>query len=277
MNWKKYENKATTITIGNQKGGVSKTTTSCLLGYSLAKIGIRTLVVDLDPQSNATKLLMLTNQLNNENITIINKTLMKGIQDNNLEDIPVNIIDNLDLLPSFIDFEDFPKFLFKNTNTDLEEDFYLSNLIKPLKKKYDLILIDVPPMSLEITKNAVTSSDFILIALQTQERALTGAENYVKQLVNLQRKYNLDLEVIGVLQVLLKNNGSIDKYIQNKSIEIFGENNIFKTIIPQMERIKRFDVTGITDEDMHDKKVLNLYSNLANELLSRLELFNKED
>lgn len=96
---------------------------------------------------------MLTNQVNNpDHVTVIDKTLMKGIQEGALVDIQINIIDNLYLLPSFIDFEDFPKFLFKNIKTDEEENFFLSKLLSEIKREYDIILIDVPPMSLEITK-----------------------------------------------------------------------------------------------------------------------------
>lgn len=104
---------------------------------------------------------------------------------------------------------------------------------------------------------------------------MTGAENYVRQLIRLQEKYDLDLEVVGVLQVLLKNNGNVDALIQERAPEIFCRENIFYTIILQMERIKRFDVKGITNDDMYDKKVLNLYDKLTDEFLDRLSKLNK--
>lgn len=277
MNWNKHSNQATTITIGNYKGGVGKTTNTVLIGYSLANMGINTLVIDLDPQSNATKSLMLTNlshSENEKNVTTINKTLMKGIQDGSLLDLPIKIIDNLSLVPSFIDFEGFPKYLYNHTDNEHDEDFFLDNLISPLKKDYDMILIDVPPMSIEITKNAVTTSDYVLISLQTQERSLTGAENYITQLQKLQEQYNLDLDVVGILPVLHRNKGKVDQYIIETAGNLFGKDNIFKTVIPQMERIKRFDVNGITNADRHDMNVLDLYKEVATELLDRLSQFN---
>lgn len=276
--WRKYENKATTITIGNYKGGVGKTTNTVLIGYTLANLGIRTLVIDLDPQSNATKALLLTKLSNSadDQITTIDKTLMRGIQENDLLDLPVEIIPNLDLLPSFIDFEDFPKYLYQHTSTEWEEDHFLSKLLEPVKERYDMILIDVPPMSIEVTKNAVVSSDYVLISLQTQERSLTGAENYIEQLQKLQELYDLDLEVVGVLPVLQKNKGSVDQYILENARELFGNENMFQTIVPQMERIKRFDVSGITNEDRHDERVLDLYMTVTKELLTRLAQFHQE-
>lgn len=275
MNWKKHLNKATTITIGNYKGGAGKTTNTTLIGYTLSNLNINTLIVDLDPQSNATKELILTKLINDpESDATINKTLMAGIEEGSLTDLPVKIKNNLSLIPSFIDFEGFAKYLYKNTSNNYEEDFFLKKYFSPLKSQYDLIILDVPPMSIEITKNAVTSSDYVLISLQTQEYSLTGAESYVKELSKLANMYNLDLDVVGVLPVLMKNQGKVDEYILENAKELFGEENIFKTYVPQMERIKRFAVNGITNLDRHDKKVLQVYETITKELLQRLEKFN---
>lgn len=279
MQWKKHKTAATTVTIGNYKGGAGKTTNAIMIGYTLAMRGIKTMVVDCDPQSNATKALMLTkfaNSFDNNNeITTINKTLMKGIKDNDLSDLPIDIMDNLFLMPSFIDFEDFPKYLYTHFQTSTEQDMLLNSLLTEIKKGYDLIIIDVPPMSIEITKNAICASDYVLISLQTQERSLTGAENYLAQLIKLRHQYHLDLEVVGILPVLLKNTGSVDKFIIEKATEKFGQENMFQNIVPQMERIKRFDINGITNIDRFDKKVLTIYSKVADEFLEKLSDFNE--
>ncbi|MBJ8113695.1 ParA family protein [Bacillus cereus group sp. N6] len=266
----------TTITVGNYKGGVGKTTNAVLNAYEFAKKGKRTLLVDLDPQSNATKSLMLTKSiLNPDEVVTIEKTLMKGIQEGSLDGLEVEIMENLYLIPSYVDFQDFAKFLYKFCSSEIEEDYYFKNLLEKIKYKYDYVFIDVPPMSIEVTKNAVVASDYVLIALQTQERSLTGAENYVNELVKLKEQYSLDIEVVGILPVLLKNNGKVDQYIMENAREVFGEENVFKNIVPQMERIKRFDVNGITERDRHDLSVLDLYKKISDELLSRIELFEK--
>lgn len=270
----KKRQQALTITIGNQKGGVGKTTNTTLIGYTLANMGLKVLVTDLDPQSNATKSLMLTKSTNNpDEVATINKTIMRGVQDRDLTDLPIKIISNLYLLPSFIDFEDFAKHLYKNTNSEREEDFFLDPLFKPLKNDFDLILIDVPPLTPEVTKNAVTMSDYVLISLQTQERSLTGAENYIKTLSKLKAKYNLPIDIIGILQVLHQNRGTVDQFIMNNAKDEFGKDSIFKTVVPQMERIKRFDINGIRNKDQFDKKVLSLYRTVTEELLTRIDYF----
>ena len=274
MRLKIRDQQAITMTVGNYKGGVGKTTNSVLIGYTLAKKGYRTLIVDLDAQANATKTLMLTKMSNeNDEITTLDKTIMRAISDGDLSDIVIEVIDNLYLMPSNIDFENFSKYLFQSTTSQKEEDYFLDNLLTPLQKEYDVIIVDVPPMSKEVTRNAVVTSDYVLISLQTQERSLTGAENYISELDKLNSLYDLDLIVAGILPVLWKNKGTVDEYILDSAKEIFGEDNLFKTIIPQMERVKRFDVNGITENDRHDLKVIEKFDEVTEELIERINFY----
>ena len=75
----------------------------------------------------------------------------------------------------------------------------------------------------------MTSSDYVLISLQTQEYSLTGAESYVEELGKLTSMYNLNLDVVGILPVLMKNNGKVDEYILDSAKTSFGEENLFET------------------------------------------------
>lgn len=262
--------RALTLIVGNQKGGVGKTTNTYLIAYTLAKWGIKTLVADLDPQSNSTKTLMLTKSQNTDTVNTINKTLMRGVQEQNLTDLPVKILDNLYLLPSYIDFEDFPKYLYKNTKTDYEETHLLEPLFEPLKKDYDVIILDVPPLSIEVTRNAVIFSDYVVISLQTHDDSLSGAEEYVKTLVRLKGQYDLPIEVLGFLPMLHDRRGTVDQLIIDSAKEEFGDDLVFNTIVPQMARIKRFPINGITSLDRFDEKVLNKYEEVTDEFLQRL-------
>jgi chromosome partitioning protein len=267
----KSRDKAVSITVGNQKGGVGKTTNACLIGYTLAKKGLKILIADLDPQSNATKSLMLTkSNSNDDEVFTIKKTIMAGIQDGDITDLPVNIVENLDLLPSFIDFKDFTKHVYRMTNSDEEVDHYLAPFFEPLKAKYDIIIFDIPPFSPEITNNTAVMSDYILISMQTQERSLTGVENYIEILSKLAEKYDLNFDILGILEVLARNGGTVDEYIMKQAEKEFGSDNIFETVIPQRERIKRFDVVGIKEEDFFDKKIIYLYDRVTEEFLKRL-------
>ncbi|EAC8616803.1 ParA family protein [Listeria monocytogenes] len=269
---------AKVITFGNFKGGTGKTTNSAMIGHELARQGHKVLLIDLDPQANATALYLLTKQRLEDKVVTFDKTLMSAIAEENLEDIVLEIKDNLYLLPSFADFTSYPLFLEKKfPDRQFDRVAYFSKLITPLKSKFDFILIDVPPTLSSYTDSALYSSDYTIIVLQTQERSLVGAEAYVKYLQELIDNYHADFDILGVLPVLLKNNAAVDISTLENAKESFGEQNLFKTVVKNMERLKRYDLIGIVDPevdksaDMHDKRVLNLYKNVTTELLERLD------
>lgn len=279
---------AYTICVGNYKGGVGKTKNCIMIAYSLANKGYKTLVIDLDPQGNASTVLGRTKQQQDvNNFFTFESTLMTAVKRNCLKDSIVTIFDNLDLLPSYIDFANYPLFLdlefgvsdpeSKNfKEIDSEKKQYFKKLLEPVKNVYDFILIDVPPTKSIFTDSAVLASNYILLVLQTQELALDGAMVYLKDLKGLAVDYNANFEICGILPVLLDNNSSLDKLVLKLAKERFGKENVFNVEIPQMARLKRFDNTGITNFDRHDRKVIDLYEKVADELLERIELLESE-
>lgn len=275
---------AVTICVGNYKGGVGKTKNNILNAYQLAKKGYKTLVVDLDPQGNATTVLLRTKKINSEEIFSFDKTLMTAVRENNITDIETEIVDNLFLLPSYIDFANYTTFLDKLYGVVEEGDkdyieithkkiTHFDNLLTPLKEHYDYIFIDVPPTKSYITDSAVMASDYILIVLQTQELSLDGAIQYLDDLKKLSNIHNGNFEICGVLPVLMDNNATLDKFVLDNARETFGEENVFNNKIPNMARLKRFDNTGITEFDRHDSKVMDLYNLVSDELLERINFF----
>lgn len=277
---------AITITFGNYKGGVGKTKNNILIAYELAKKGYKTLVVDLDPQANATTVLLRTKKNHSDEVFSFQKTLMSAIKENDITGIETNIMENLYLLPSYIDFANYVTFLQLNyglveenepqyESTYKKQISHFNNLLKPLKDKYDYIFIDVPPTKSSITDSAVMASDYVLIVLQTQELSLDGATEYLKDLQKIATKYDGNFEIIGVLPVLMDGNASLDKFVLSNAENIFGKNNIFENKVPNMARLKRFDNTGITEFDRHDKKVIDLYDLVSDELIDRINYFEK--
>lgn len=273
----KNRREAITVTIGNYKGGAGKTTISINLAFILAEHGLKVLVVDMDAQTNATKALMVTKSVNNpDEVISIKSTIMKGVQEGSFNGLAVEIVDNLQLLPTSIEFEDFAKYLYKTTNTDYDADHVFSGLLQPLKKEFDIIIIDIPPLNIECTKNAVLSSDYVLISLQTQARSLDGAEQFVKQLTKVSAKYNHDIEIVGALPVMLKTTRSSDQIILEAAKESFGEGNLFKQVIPPLDRVPAQDLKGITLEDRHDKRVNSVFTDIGYEFLERLYYFETQ-
>lgn len=265
------------ITFGNFKGGTGKTTNATMVGQDLSKQGKNTLLIDMDPQGNATNLYLKTKNLVDNSVVVFERTLMSSIQSRDLESAVINIYENLDLLPSSADFSLFPRFM-ESVPDYNDRVKSLSMLLDPLKEKYDFILVDIPPTISLITDSALYMSDYCIIVLQTHERSLQGAEAFLRyiqnEVINLYHAPNL--EVLGILPVLLKNGAPVDLATLENANEVFGAENIFDTTIRNMERLKRYDLTGITDEDMHDKKVQEVYSKVTNEILDRIEAFENE-
>lgn len=265
------------VTFGNYKGGTGKTTNSTMVGYALSELGYKVLLVDMDPQGNATSLYLRTKAKLTNEVTSFEKTLMTAVMEENLQPIITNIKENLYILPGHSDFSVYPTYLEKRfpDSPDSEERriAFFKTLIDPIKDDFDYVFIDVPPTESYYTHSALYASDLVVIVLQTHERSLLGAQSFIKYLQNLIDDYHADLDILGILPVLLKNNSLIDQEILRNAIELFGEENMFKTVIRNMERLKRFDMTGITSSDRHDENVHKVYRQAAKEFLERMKKF----
>lgn len=260
------------ITFGNFKGGTGKTTNSTMIAKELSDKGLKTLLIDMDPQGNATNLFLKTKNYIDNEVTIFSTTMMAAIKDENLSNAIITVKENLDLMASSADFSLYPRFMEKISDYK-ERVHHFANLLAPLKENYDYILIDIPPTISLITDSALYASDWCVIVMQTHERSLQGAEAFLKYIQDqvIDDFEAPTLDVLGILPVLLKNGAPVDISTLESAKEIFGEENIFQTTIRNMERLKRYDITGITDEDMHDKKVAKVYEDVTVEFLSRLE------
>ncbi|MBN7453190.1 AAA family ATPase [Mycobacteroides abscessus subsp. abscessus] len=265
------QQEAIVVTFGNFKGGTGKTTNSTMLAYALAKKGYRVLLCDQDPQANATTLFLKTKAAREDDYITFEKTLMAAMQEGDLSSIVTEVTDNLFLLPSFSDFAQYPKFLEKKFEKEVDRVTYLSTLLEPLKSEFDFIFVDVPPTISIYTDSALYASDFVVVVLQTQERSLQGAEVFTQYLQTLLDDYDADFDILGILPVLLKNGAAVDMATLENAKNVFGEHNLFKGVIKNMERLKRYDITGIVEEDMHDKRVMETYAKVAEEFLQRLE------
>lgn len=259
------------LTFGNFKGGTGKTTNSTMIGFELSNRNKKVLLLDLDPQGNATNLYLKTKSTLDGEVVIFDTTLMSAIKNEDPSSAIINIKENLDVLPSATDFSLFPRYMEFLPNYE-DRVRYLSTLIEPLRNKYDYIIIDIPPTISLITDSALFMSDYCIIVLQTHERSLQGAEAFINYIQNdvIDKFKAPTLDVLGVLPVLLKNGAPVDVSTLENAKNEFGEENMFQTTIRNMERLKRYDITGITDEDMHDKRVSQVYIEVTDELLQRI-------
>ncbi|RIN52569.1 ParA family protein [Staphylococcus simulans] len=259
------------ITVNNFKGGVSKTSTTNAIAYILSqKLNYRTLVIDLDPQADATETLLLT--FDGETDLTLYESLAEEL---NVENCLVKLDENLDLIPS-----DFNMIGFPNLLEDLGYDRFngakvINNFIAPIKGNYDIILIDTPPTISDYSSNAIYACDYSLIVMQTHTRSFRAVSSFIEYLALFRDNYQLEFEIAGILPVMFKNKGKIDNMIIQQSIDKYGE-HIFKNYVSQRERVKLWDQTGITDLDYHDKITLKMYYDITLELLEQIKDYERE-
>lgn len=275
-----------TITIANSKGGVGKTTITRYLPYALAERGYRTLVIDADPQSNLTKTMGITKQLNApDEIFTIDKSMMAAVQDGSLGEAVLNVMPKLDEIPSAIDFKSFPTYLSKlyGVADETDSNYFevenrkirvLRDLIAPLKPDYAFIFIDTPPTDSQYVRNATMASDYVVIAFQTQSDSLDGAIQFInEELSDLVNNFGADTDVLGILPNQVSSGGAIDQVVISDAIEKFGRQNMFEHIIPFAKRIQSAPRSGITRKGYWNARLFHdVIDPLTDDLFKRLEM-----
>lgn len=267
-----------TYVVGNFKGGVGKTKTVTMLSYeSASKKNKKTLVIDLDPQGNATSVLAKTGNLNSINTSITN-----GFENGNLKNEIINIMPNLDLIPANTQFKNLPKMLMGLfPDDDKKQVNYLKELIEPIKDEYDAIYLDVPPTISDFSDNAMAASDYCIIILQTQELSLDGAKTYISYMQYLIDNYDIGIDVLGILPCMLRPGGRVDQKVLDEAKELYG-NNVLNSIVKHQERLKAYDSEGITMKetynglpDQWDQRAHKLFEDVLDELQEHEKSFNK--
>ncbi|MGG4305898.1 ParA family protein, partial [Bacillus wiedmannii] len=249
--------------------GVGKTKTATMLAYEAATVfNEKCLLVDMDPQGNATRVLAKTGDIEQ-----IDKSITDGFLNQNLENEIIPVIENLDIIPSNTSFRKLSKILFDMFPEDeLAQITYLKKLLAPLKDKYDRIYIDVPPTISDYSDNAMIAADYCIIVLQTQELSLEGAQTYIAYMQFLAETYDADLQVLGIIPMMLHQGKRVDNKVLQQAQEMYG-GNVLDTIVRYQERLKVYDIEGIHKNvnvsgniDMWDEKAHQLFIDVLSEL-----------
>lgn len=249
------------ISVANQKGGVGKTTTTVNLGTILAKKGKKVLLIDADPQGNATSGLGVEKEVEFSTYDIlVNETLLEDAIQNTM-------IKNLKVCPSNINLAGAEVELVSMMSREQR----LKEKLEEIKDKFDYILIDCPPSLGLITLNSFTASNSVLIPVQCEYFALEGLGQLLNTINLVKKHLNKNIEIEGSLLTMYDIRTNLSNQVV-KEVKKYFDNKVYKTVIPRNVRLSEAPSYGmpITEYDPKSKGAKS-YLKFAKEFLKMNE------
>ena len=249
------------IAVLNQKGGVGKTTTAVNLAAYLAKAGQKVLLIDLDPQGNA------TSGLGVDKLALEGTTYQALVEQAPFDSVAMQTeIPGLTLIPTNADLAGVEVQLatVQSRETKLRDFLHSSDYI------YDIVLIDCPPSLGLLTVNALTASTDVLIPVQTEYYAMEGLSQLIQVIQRVQHGLNPTLQILGVVMTMYDSRTSLSEQVKTEIIRVFGD-LVFATVIPRNVRLAEAPSHG-KPVMQYDKwsKGARAYKNLAKEVKTRI-------
>ena len=262
-------NKATVLAVVNQKGGTGKTTTCENLGVGLAQEGKKVLLVDVDPQGSLT--ISLGYPRPDDLDTTLSELMAKVMQETPLssgEGI-LHHEEGVDLIPANISLSGMEVSLVNA----MSRETILKQLIEPMKRQYDFILLDCMPSLGMLTVNALAAADNVLIPVQAQYLSAKGLEQLLQTVNKVRRQINPKLRIEGILLTMVDGRTNYAKDISNLIRETYGSKiKVFGTDIPHSVRAAEISAEG-KSIFKHDPKgkVAEAYRVLTKEVVQDAE------
>ena len=247
------------IAVANQKGGVGKTTTSVNLSAALASLGPRVLLIDLDPQGNATMGSGVDKYVLNSSIY---EWLMGEVS---LDVVCRRTVSGYDLLPANIDLTAAEVGLMQRER----REFVVAEALSPPPSRYDYIIIDCPPSLNILTVNALVAATGVLVPMQCEYYALEGLSALLDTVEGIRASANPKLQIEGLLRTMYDARNSLSRDVSRQLIQYFGD-KVYRTVVPRNVRLAEAPSHGlpVTMYDRGSRGSL-AYQALASEMRKR--------
>lgn len=262
---------AITITMGIQKGGCGKSTTTGVLSYLLSKDKYRVLAIDMDSQGNLSEL--LSGRSSNE---FVEASILEAMQEQNAERYIVPITDNFDLLPANNFLATFSRWIYTSRTYKGEvvkagknPSLILDELLEQVRDKYDFILIDTPPALSEQTTNALCASDFVIVLYEASNWCYSAVPNFMDSVKVAEEYGKRDTKVVGILRNMSDGRRNDAKAFNELIAEDYPE-HVFKTVITRKASVGRLALYGF-EENSELTKALEQYKSFYGELMDRVQ------
>lgn len=248
------------LTLANQKGGVGKTTTAVNLAAFLGKKKKKVLVIDLDPQGNATSGLGVDKgelETTIYDVLVNEESIADAVWESSAENVSI-CPTNINLAGAEIELVNV-----------MSREQVLKEALKPIIDDYDYILIDCPPSLSILTINALTASNGIIIPIQGEYYALEGLTQLVDTINIVKKKLNKNLSILGVVLTMFDRRTQLTRQVEEEVSNYFGD-KVFNTYIPRNVRLAEAPSHGVAILD-YDKnsKGAKAYESLAAEVIKR--------
>jgi chromosome partitioning protein len=268
------KSRARVVSIGCQKGGVSKSTISAITAWLLERAGKKVLLIDCDSQGNGSYL------LHRQNIyDFVGNTTLEAILDRGFKPRVVQVSENLHVVPAEDSLSDIEQWIYVGWRDTYPEAYknsrhltLLRDALYDVRAEYDFIILDLPPSPGLLTQMGLVASDYAMVVMACDMLCYEAVFRYLGILKSVQSGFNPNLRLLGIVPSLIDSRAGLDEGFLMKAREEY-QDFMFDTVLRRNIKIKEFAATGISDKYAGERRALVPYAKLLEEMMVRVGKF----